>query len=171
MEPSILIHGLGLAGVVTAMILDFRADERGARTGHARARTAGPEQRCPFCHQGFAAVEEKVRCASCATGHHAACWSEHPRCSIFGCGSEDLREAVVGEPETEAVVPEASAEPEAAPDLEAEPRAEVTAGPPEDNFASRRSSAPPAAFVGRHNTRIAGHSSCLASNADASPRG
>ena len=84
MDGSILIQGLALAGVVTAMILDFRADERGARTGHAKARTAGPEQRCPFCHQGFEADEVKVRCASCASGHHAACWSEHPRCSIFG---------------------------------------------------------------------------------------
>ena len=118
MDASILIQGLGLAGVVTAMILEFRGAERSARTGVAKARTAGPERRCPFCHLEFEESEVQVRCASCSTAHHAECWSESLRCSIFGCGSEHLRESPVRESEPPpAPVTEPSVEPEAQPEV------------------------------------------------------
>jgi hypothetical protein len=43
--------------------------------------------RCPFCHDGIERREEGVRCARCQAPHHRACFEEHGKCSIWGCGA------------------------------------------------------------------------------------
>lgn len=36
--------------------------------------------RCPFCHEAVPATPERTACNACGAWHHAACWSERPRC-------------------------------------------------------------------------------------------
>ena len=91
MNIDLLIQGAGLGAVVLAGLWDMRATERRARTGHAKAREVPAVQRCPFCRREFDAADERVRCATCATAHHGECWREHGSCTLFGCGSQDLR--------------------------------------------------------------------------------
>ncbi len=52
---------------------------------HAREGSHARE-RCPFCHEEFAASsEERVACAGCGTPHHADCFAENGGCSSLGC--------------------------------------------------------------------------------------
>ncbi len=52
---------------------------------HAREGRSAHE-RCPFCHDEFAASsEERVTCAGCGTPHHADCFAENGGCSSLGC--------------------------------------------------------------------------------------
>ncbi|MCI0607145.1 ankyrin repeat domain-containing protein [bacterium] len=45
---------------------------------------------CPFCKAPFG-KEKIVRCSVCGTRHHAACWNEHGRCSLYNCpGKKEL---------------------------------------------------------------------------------
>jgi hypothetical protein len=91
MNVDLLIQGAGLGAVVLASLWDMRTTERRARTGRAKAREVPAAQRCPFCRREFDEADERVRCASCATPHHGECWIEHGSCTLFGCGSKDLR--------------------------------------------------------------------------------
>ena len=96
MELESLLQVVVLGGVVLLSFVDLQGIERRARARHARTREASSERRCPFCHLEFEEDEEgsvTVRCASCGTPHHAACWTDHGGCSVFGCGSADLRPA------------------------------------------------------------------------------
>jgi hypothetical protein len=43
--------------------------------------------RCPYCFNPFDSLEPEVRCARCTTPHHRACFLEHGKCVILGCGS------------------------------------------------------------------------------------
>lgn len=52
---------------------------------------AGKQQRCPYCHDEFAAGEATLTCASCTTQYHLDCAES---CVILGC-SGDLREGDV----------------------------------------------------------------------------
>jgi len=54
-------------------------------------RVEGSPTRCPFCHDDCAATDEALVCASCLGRHHAACWSEHGRCS--SCQGDTALEA------------------------------------------------------------------------------
>ncbi|MCO5171851.1 MAG: hypothetical protein M9894_36590 [Planctomycetes bacterium] len=48
--------------------------------------------RCPYCKDAIAARADGVRCARCATPHHAECWTEHRgSCSVHGCGGTERR--------------------------------------------------------------------------------
>jgi hypothetical protein len=40
---------------------------------------------CPFCKEELLESPGLVRCSECGTLHHAACWQENARCSVFGC--------------------------------------------------------------------------------------
>ena len=57
----------------------------------------GPPPRSPAVSQGECQVcstemvEDLVRCASCKTTHHLACWVYNRRCSTYGCGSRRYR--------------------------------------------------------------------------------
>ncbi|HYF00343.1 MAG TPA: RING finger protein, partial [Planctomycetota bacterium] len=60
-------------------------------TGRERIRVGPARQRidadsvCRIC--GTALAQGKVvRCAKCATPHHADCWAFNGRCAIFACG-------------------------------------------------------------------------------------
>jgi len=107
MDVDLLIQGAGLGAVVLAGLWDMRATERRARTGHAKAREVPAIQRCPFCRREFEEENARVRCASCATPHHADCWAEHGSCTLFGCGSKDLRPTRERAVETEPLEEEA----------------------------------------------------------------
>jgi hypothetical protein len=87
MEPALVAQALGLSGLVLASLLDLRAQERRAATRRAKAKSAGPARRCPFCHKGFEEGEPSADCRGCGAPHHAACWAESPRCCIYGCGA------------------------------------------------------------------------------------
>jgi LSD1 subclass zinc finger protein len=39
---------------------------------------------CPYCRSPLD-LPDTVRCSSCHTLHHRACWREHTSCSVFGC--------------------------------------------------------------------------------------
>lgn len=93
MDASILIQGLGLGAVVLATFWDMHAVEHADRTRRAvcSARDSSSEERCPFCRKEFDEELVVSRCASCGTPHHALCFFENGTCTIFGCGSEDLR--------------------------------------------------------------------------------
>lgn len=43
--------------------------------------------RCPYCHGELDGLEKEVACGLCGTPHHGACWNEHGRCVVLGCGS------------------------------------------------------------------------------------
>jgi hypothetical protein len=49
-------------------------------------------ERCPYCLAGLGDDEPVVRCASCAARHHRACFLEHGTCTVYGCGSRDLKD-------------------------------------------------------------------------------
>ena len=42
---------------------------------------------CQVCGAGL--TEDIVRCAGCATAHHAECWTYIGRCSTYGCGGRE----------------------------------------------------------------------------------
>ena len=54
------------------------------RVGPARQRIDA-ESMCRICGTGLA-QGKVVRCAKCATPHHADCWDFNGRCAIFACG-------------------------------------------------------------------------------------
>ncbi len=60
----------------------LRALVKLAGPGFILARHAGPGV-CPYCKE--TAVEDTVRCGKCGAEHHAACFTEHGGCAIFGC--------------------------------------------------------------------------------------
>ena len=94
-----VVESLGLAAVVTLGWWEVaRVEARDAlRRRTARARPQPCErERCPYCHGDFAQDEPgrcRVRCARCGTEHHADCWVDHARCSVFGCGEAEIRPA------------------------------------------------------------------------------
>ncbi|MGE0708913.1 MAG: hypothetical protein AB7N76_22720 [Planctomycetota bacterium] len=50
------------------------------------------EGRCPYCLAELSGAPA-VRCARCFTPHHAPCFREHGRCTVFGCeGLETTRD-------------------------------------------------------------------------------
>jgi hypothetical protein len=50
-------------------------------------RGAGGEARCSYCHEHVTGDEpDLVACERCRTVLHGACWSEHGRCPVLGCG-------------------------------------------------------------------------------------
>ena len=84
-ETEVILHGLALAGVVLGTILDVCwREQRHLETSARPRRTAS--QRCPYCHLTLPQDDLRLMsCVSCATLHHADCWSEHGACSVFGC--------------------------------------------------------------------------------------
>lgn len=46
--------------------------------------------RCPYCLADLAPEEAAVSCTLCLTRHHAGCYREHGRCTIFGCEGEEV---------------------------------------------------------------------------------
>jgi TM2 domain-containing membrane protein YozV len=40
---------------------------------------------CPYCRAGFELGEELNICSTCATPHHADCFTENGGCTVFGC--------------------------------------------------------------------------------------
>jgi TM2 domain-containing membrane protein YozV len=40
---------------------------------------------CPYCRAGFEAEDEIKVCPTCATPHHADCFTENRGCTVFGC--------------------------------------------------------------------------------------
>jgi hypothetical protein len=125
MDASIVIQGIGLGAVALLAFWDMRAVERSTVTRRAYARPSATdnETRCPFCRRDFEESREpKARCASCATPHHAECWSENGGCTIFGCGSVDTRQGrvTIEHLEVEIESAPADAEADATPSLAAE---------------------------------------------------
>jgi hypothetical protein len=51
---------------------------------HAVERDEGA--RCPFCRDALDGAIPAVTCDACGTPQHAACFEEHGRCSVHGCG-------------------------------------------------------------------------------------
>ena len=45
---------------------------------------------CPYCKNELLEVSDLIRCSQCGTLHHAACWSENGRCSLFGCSGSPM---------------------------------------------------------------------------------
>ena len=114
MDLTILVQSVGLAGVALLGLWDItRADEAIRRQRCPRERTdTASSRRCPYCHGAVTEDEadrERVRCAECTMRHHADCWAEHARCSVFGCESEETRQ--VRGPESESPKDETSSEP------------------------------------------------------------
>jgi hypothetical protein len=58
----------------------------GAKEG---ALVRGPLSRsvCPYCKDSLETRDREaiIRCPSCDSLHHAACWQEHGGCSVHGC--------------------------------------------------------------------------------------
>lgn len=63
------------------------------------ARAPRPKREsCPYCHRLLSECPDgrrgrpgpPIRCASCGTGLHRDCLSEHGRCTVLGCDSEDF---------------------------------------------------------------------------------
>ncbi len=52
-----------------------------------RAEATDDSGRCLIC--GTALKGKVVRCAKCATPHHAECWSFNGRCATYACGSAE----------------------------------------------------------------------------------
>ena len=84
------IELVGLASVSIGVLLEAGYRARQGDVREARARPASQAKRCPYCHEDLASAEAPslVCCARCATPHHAACWEDAPRCSVYGCGSD-----------------------------------------------------------------------------------
>jgi TM2 domain-containing membrane protein YozV len=40
---------------------------------------------CPYCRAGFEPEDELHICPTCATPHHADCFTENGGCTVFGC--------------------------------------------------------------------------------------
>lgn len=85
------IELVGLIVVGVALFADAHRQDRQLGTREASARPRGKEQRCPYCHEGFAseAALPVVRCTRCDTPHHAPCWEDDPHCAVYGCGCEE----------------------------------------------------------------------------------
>ncbi len=47
--------------------------------------------RCPYCHTGFDPQDGITRCSQCLAIHHAVCWEENHRCSVFACNGDACR--------------------------------------------------------------------------------
>jgi len=47
---------------------------------------------CPYCLSAITDDEDRHQCERCGADHHADCWGETGRCSVFGCAdsTEDL---------------------------------------------------------------------------------
>lgn len=79
----------------------------------------GKTAQCPFCRSEIEGDElDLVTCRDCDTLHHGECFSEHGRCSIYGCGgerAERLRDAPDGRSSAAAALAEAPARPAPAP--------------------------------------------------------
>lgn len=84
---SDVIAGVCIGLVALASVVDLWATLPGG--DRARRARASNEGRCPYCHQDVADGTDRVSCVACVTRHHQACWEEHRRCSVFGCGSAE----------------------------------------------------------------------------------
>lgn len=52
--------------------------------GRARVQPIARDMLCPYCRNALESAT-MTRCLQCGTPHHAACWTEHGGCAIFGC--------------------------------------------------------------------------------------
>lgn len=115
-----IISGASVGIVALLAVIDLWATLGPGPARPARPR-ASTEVRCPYCHEEIADGTPRVRCIACGTRHHEACWAEHRRCSVFGCGSQAHRSvrppaapAPAEPPAPEAPVEAAAPEPVAA---------------------------------------------------------
>lgn len=60
-----------------------------------RLASGQPERQplCPYCRDALDAAPTTA-CSGCATAHHAQCFAEHGRCTVFGCGRPAVRSRV-----------------------------------------------------------------------------
>jgi hypothetical protein len=49
---------------------------------------------CPYCRETIDA-EDVIRCPSCGTPHHNACFAENGGCTVFGCESAPVDESKI----------------------------------------------------------------------------
>lgn len=89
----VALAGGALAGAIGVLAW---IDGRSPRASPVRGRQpllGAP--RCPYCHGDFV-VQPKVEhcCLGCGTPMHAACWSEHGGCSVYGCGGRRRERAL-----------------------------------------------------------------------------
>ena len=40
---------------------------------------------CPYCLSAIEPTEKMVRCPKCGVMHHAECWTQNGKCSVYGC--------------------------------------------------------------------------------------
>ena len=82
----VALAGGALVGAIGGLAwLDDLAPEP-APLGRAR-RPLLDAPRCPYCHGDFVRRPTAEHCCvGCGTPMHAACWSEHGGCSVYGCG-------------------------------------------------------------------------------------
>lgn len=45
---------------------------------------------CPYCKNELLESRDLIRCSQCNALHHSACWTEHGRCSTFGCSGSAM---------------------------------------------------------------------------------